>query len=260
MAKHRPCRKKKREESNPMDLLPKCVQQPRSIAPKRRTDFSLFFSSHSSYCNPDLSSKSPGSKDTSSAITAVCLDGLTGKIKDMKSFPLVSCFQFENKGGGLSLQDAECQVIEAESFPQNEPLDHSYARNRQRAEVGRTLEVTPEKSTVTGCHNICRTPACHRNGHLSSSGQSSNHLDDNNISNDQDQSSGSGMDKRRSTSLSQTEDEFQETGRGKRKRRPKIHFDELTSPIRTVKKFRRFKIMRHLGLAAPVGSPFTLPN
>ncbi|OVA17939.1 PWWP domain [Macleaya cordata] len=58
------------------------------------------------------------------------------------------------------------------------------------------------------------------------------------------------------SSSSRTEDSL-EQGRGKRKRKPKIHFDEVTLPMKSTKKVRRFKIMRYLGLTAPIGSPFS---
>ncbi|KAK1429455.1 hypothetical protein QVD17_11664 [Tagetes erecta] len=44
--------------------------------------------------------------------------------------------------------------------------------------------------------------------------------------------------------------------RSKRERKPKVHFDEVSCQLHTSRKVRRFKIMRSLGLAAPVGSPF----
>ncbi|CAL5194099.1 unnamed protein product [Lathyrus oleraceus] len=59
-----------------------------------------------------------------------------------------------------------------------------------------------------------------------------------------------------SPSSSRTINEFQERRRGKRERKPKLHFDEVSYPIKTEKKDRRLKIMRYLGLAPPVGSPF----
>ncbi|XP_078148126.1 uncharacterized protein LOC144543661 [Carex rostrata] len=60
-----------------------------------------------------------------------------------------------------------------------------------------------------------------------------------------------------SVSLSITEDRSTER-QGKRKRKMKIHFDELILSDKPVKRVRRTKIMRHLGLIAPVGSPFSL--
>ncbi|KAG2682808.1 hypothetical protein I3843_10G002000 [Carya illinoinensis] len=52
------------------------------------------------------------------------------------------------------------------------------------------------------------------------------------------------------------EDDFLERGRGKRERKRKLHFDEVTFPLMSAKKVRRFRIMRYLGLSAPIGSPF----
>ncbi|KAF3335747.1 PWWP domain-containing protein [Carex littledalei] len=54
-----------------------------------------------------------------------------------------------------------------------------------------------------------------------------------------------------------TEDQSSER-RGKRKRKTKIHFDELILSDKPVKRVRTTRIMRHLGLIAPVGSPFSL--
>ncbi|KAH1195291.1 hypothetical protein GmHk_19G055849 [Glycine max] len=59
-----------------------------------------------------------------------------------------------------------------------------------------------------------------------------------------------------STSTSKTIDDVQEKRRGKRERKPKVHFDEVTYPMKSERKVRRLKIMRYLGLAPPVGSPF----
>ncbi|KAK8957217.1 hypothetical protein KSP39_PZI000648 [Platanthera zijinensis] len=56
------------------------------------------------------------------------------------------------------------------------------------------------------------------------------------------------------------DDDAKEEGRGKRKRKTKIHFDEMAVPDYPVRKTRRLKIMRLLGLAAPVGSPFSLSH
>eukprot|EP00249_Psilotum_nudum_P012775 c23976_g1_i2 orf=607-1335(-) len=49
----------------------------------------------------------------------------------------------------------------------------------------------------------------------------------------------------------------QEQRRGTRKRKPKVPFqEEESSAQRPQRKLRRIRIMRHLGLAAPYGSPF----
>ncbi|RDY01118.1 hypothetical protein CR513_15593, partial [Mucuna pruriens] len=51
-------------------------------------------------------------------------------------------------------------------------------------------------------------------------------------------------------------DGFLLRGRGKRERKRKVHFDEVTLPLKSKRKARQLKIMRHLGLVAPVDSPF----
>ncbi|XP_026657590.1 uncharacterized protein LOC103698906 isoform X1 [Phoenix dactylifera] len=56
---------------------------------------------------------------------------------------------------------------------------------------------------------------------------------------------------------SRMKDDDIEEGRGKRKRKMKIHFDELSFPEKPPRRVRRLRIMRYLGLIAPVGSPFS---
>ncbi|KAF5750441.1 hypothetical protein HS088_TW03G00777 [Tripterygium wilfordii] len=68
----------------------------------------------------------------------------------------------------------------------------------------------------------------------------------------QDQSSRKSV----SSNSGKVEGDLPKKVREKRERKPKIHFDEVALPCRSAKKVRRFKIMRHLGLAAPLGSPF----
>ncbi|XP_027363164.1 uncharacterized protein LOC113870854 [Abrus precatorius] len=63
-------------------------------------------------------------------------------------------------------------------------------------------------------------------------------------------------DKWTSCTSSATVDDFLERGRGKRERERKVHFDDVTFPLKSEGKARRLKIMRYLGLVAPVGSPF----
>ncbi|KAL1813243.1 hypothetical protein ACET3Z_023308 [Daucus carota] len=58
-----------------------------------------------------------------------------------------------------------------------------------------------------------------------------------------------------STNSNKTED-CSVKGRGKRQRKPKVHFDELSISSNSAKDSRRLRIMRSLGLAPPIGSPF----
>ncbi|KAK9158685.1 hypothetical protein Scep_005259 [Stephania cephalantha] len=76
-----------------------------------------------------------------------------------------------------------------------------------------------------------------------------------------EQSSDAQSDKCIESSSSKTKEKFVESGRGKRTRKPKVHFDEVNfSANKSARKMRRFKIMRYLGLAAPIGSPFSLTS
>ncbi|KAF7818679.1 PWWP domain-containing protein 2A-like isoform X1 [Senna tora] len=63
-------------------------------------------------------------------------------------------------------------------------------------------------------------------------------------------------DKWATSTSSRTIDDLKERGRGKRERKRKLHFDEVASPSKLDRKARRLKIMRYLGLMAPVGSPY----
>ncbi|OIW01573.1 hypothetical protein TanjilG_21153 [Lupinus angustifolius] len=63
-------------------------------------------------------------------------------------------------------------------------------------------------------------------------------------------------DKWTSCTSSRIMDDFQERRRGKRERKRKVHFDEVSFPMKSERKARRLKIMRYLGLVAPIGSPF----
>ncbi|KAI4300359.1 hypothetical protein L6164_033747 [Bauhinia variegata] len=63
-------------------------------------------------------------------------------------------------------------------------------------------------------------------------------------------------DKRTLSTSSREKDGSLERRKGKRERKRKVHFDEATRPQKSKKEDRRLRIMRYLGLAPPVGSPF----
>ncbi|XP_059667549.1 uncharacterized protein LOC132312978 [Cornus florida] len=96
--------------------------------------------------------------------------------------------------------------------------------------------------------------ALHQKEHLRLSRQFTESPDGPNYSNQQDDS----PDKCNSSSSSRTASDCR--GRGKRERKPKVHFDDVIFPLKSARKVRRFRIMRFLGLAAPVGSPFNSPS
>ncbi|WOL00009.1 hypothetical protein Cni_G08720 [Canna indica] len=54
--------------------------------------------------------------------------------------------------------------------------------------------------------------------------------------------------------------DFAVEGRGQRKRKAKVHFDEIIHAEKPKRRVRRLRIMRYLGLMAPVGSPFSLQH
>lgn len=94
--------------------------------------------------------------------------------------------------------------------------------------------------------------ALHQREHHSLSKQFSGPSDDCNHLNQGYQT----PDKWNSSSSSKTESPCGEMRRGKRARKPKLHFDEEPLPLTLARGVRRIKIMRSLGLAAPLGSPF----
>lgn len=77
-------------------------------------------------------------------------------------------------------------------------------------------------------------------------------------SNEVKRSSQNGIcDAQNPSNSSRMKDDSVEEGRGRRKRKMKVHFDELSSPEKPPRRMRRVRIMRYLGLIAPVGSPFS---
>ncbi|XVE96568.1 hypothetical protein REPUB_Repub02eG0233900 [Reevesia pubescens] len=62
--------------------------------------------------------------------------------------------------------------------------------------------------------------------------------------------------KRTSSTSSKTGSNVVKQGGSKKERKPTIHLNDATFPLKSGKGGRKLKIMRHLGLTAPVGSPF----
>lgn len=113
-------------------------------------------------------------------------------------------------------------VTNVKSFVQK--ADFQPCNNRINEDRNDALELTPNGSQLTESSEVCRTPG-----------------------------SGVVWDK---TEGQIERDNSSGRARSKRERKPKVHFDEVSCPLYTSRKVRRFKIMRSLGLAAPVGSPF----
>ncbi|KAL5743042.1 hypothetical protein ACOSP7_029774 [Xanthoceras sorbifolium] len=311
--------KKKEEKLKQIDNIPNYTKQSRSPAPKRRTDFSPFFSSNSG----SLLGLSCGRDGLSSVAISNSDDGKDEGEK-LHETPLVHCSKSRGKGSELISKYFEVPIMEGESVALTALSDCSCDRN-----VG---TFTPSKSQVTERIGVCITPgnvvwakmACQtwwpaeiieerstssdstnqevdghvlvqyygihqstwvdpardlseledcfeerscnsmedfqdalkqalsqRKEHISSrrkseSPEGSNHPDQ------QDQLS----DKWTSSISRGTGSDLPERGRCKRERKPKVHFDEVTFPLKSTRKDRRLKIMRYLGLIPPIGSPF----
>ncbi|GAV58928.1 hypothetical protein CFOL_v3_02461 [Cephalotus follicularis] len=171
---------KKTEKS--IDYIPKCTQQRRSPAPKRRTDFSSLSNQGALL---GLSCLGDGS---SAAITS--LDGEKDYGKKLKELPLAQCSNSWSKGVAF---------LNAESVSHDEVLDPSSDGSDQH-----------------------------------------------------DQS----LNKWASSISSSNDGDFLGIERGKWDQKPKIHSNKVTFPLKSERKLRRYKIMRYLGLSAPIGSPF----
>ncbi|KAI7998037.1 hypothetical protein LOK49_LG10G01576 [Camellia lanceoleosa] len=296
MAKKKASKRKKKEKVHEIDHIPKFWQQPRSTGgPRRRTDFSLFFcSSSSSFSNAPLGKglllESSSSTDKLTSVTITGLEETRDKRKDILKLPVAQCSHLQYKRRRLFSNIIEVPVVEVESVGQNALFEANSSRNvdKQTSDMVRKIEFLPDKSQITESSNFCITPgsvvwaktarqlwwpaecfeerSCNpveefqdalkqalRQRECQSLGkQFIGSSDDPNCSRQQDQS----PDKWNSSSSSRTESDCLERRRGKRERKPKVRFDEVTYPLQSVRKIRRFRIMRFLGLAAPIGSPF----
>ncbi|KAL6998169.1 hypothetical protein U1Q18_008296 [Sarracenia purpurea var. burkii] len=277
MAKKKTPKRKKREDFHEIDHIPKCWQQPRSRGgPRRRTDFSLFFwSSYSSLSNgafgKGLLPESSSSKDKLTSATITDLEETRDNRNEILELPVAQCRNFQDKRRGLFSNIVDVPVIEVESVTPNALFEAWSVRNgdKQRNDMVGKLEFIPDKSQITESSNFGKTPgsavwgktacqlcypaeALHQRECQSPGKELIESSDDPNCSIQRDQS----PDKWNSSSSSRTENDSLMRRRGKRERKPKVHFDDVTFPLKSVRKVRRFRIMRFLGLAAPVGSPF----
>ncbi|XP_010243190.1 PREDICTED: uncharacterized protein LOC104587329 isoform X2 [Nelumbo nucifera] len=233
-------------------------------------------------------------KDGCSSITTArmeqrCKDPISSHQNEILKFPLVQGGMSKNKGlEHLFSNSIGVQFTEVESGSHNALLsfsDNRKVRKQGSATTG-TLSFTPDKftSTVTESNDVW-TPgsvvwakrACQMWRPLECFGVKSynpiisfqdalkqnlhrkKHTSPFRVSGENPEIQHSQTpDKWNASNSSRTEDDHVERGREKRKRKPKVHFDEGTFPTRSVKKLRRLRIMRHLGLIAPIGSPFSL--
>lgn len=231
-------------------------QQPRSSQPKRRTDFSLFFSNYSvsgSLLEPFCLKVAP-SKNTFNSFYDRNSEG-----KEYVQSSLVGCSKTADEGSGFSSDSVEASVIEVELVNQSALIEFHDDREigKHPSNVLGILDHTPKKSRVAESKALCTSPASVCIRHVedlnqTSSGELVKSTDASHNSDEHDLSS----DKSTLSVSSGTGDDCLERGRGKRERKPKIHFDDIIFPLKPDTKVRRLRIMRYLGLIPPVGSPF----
>lgn len=224
-------RKKIRVKSQQIDHIPKCFQLPRSPSvSKPRTDFYLPICSFK-----DTELETHSSKEIQSSVTAGCSDTSNDTIKHT--------VEPESRRRKMVTNGVKVQVTKVKLFGKKAHVQPCNNRNDQdRDDSATTLELTPNRSNLT---ESCE--ALHYKKHQRSSKESSGSPDGPDCVNHHDQ-----LHERDNSSSSSRAG----TVRSKRERKPKVHFDEVSFPLYTSRKVRRFKIMRSLGLAAPVGSPF----
>ncbi|GMP84855.1 hypothetical protein CsSME_00038221 [Camellia sinensis var. sinensis] len=294
MAKKKASKRKKKEKVHEIDHIPKFWQQPRSTGgPRRRTDFSLFFcSASSSFSNAPLGKglllESSSSTDKLTSVTITGLEETRDKRKDILKLPVAQCSHLQYKRRGLFSNIIEVPVVEVESVGQNALFEAHGGSSFQI--LGESSSVVDSKDQDVDGHVLVQYYGIHESAWVdpardlsqfddcfeerscnpveefqdalkqalrqracqSLGKQFIGSSDDPNCSRQQDQS----PDKWNSSSSSRTESDCLERRRGKRERKPKVRFDEVTYPLQSVRKIRRFRIMRFLGLAAPIGSPF----
>lgn len=276
MAKKKAPKSNKIQKVHEIDRIPKWWKQPRSALGhrRRRTDFSLSFcsfpSSSSALSNSPLGKglllESSIGKDKPGCDTITNLEEMRTRRENILQFPAVQCSNFEDLRKTLFSNVTEVPVIEVESVSENALFDAWSGRNadKQKSDaLGK--QFTPDKSQINESSIFCITPGStvwDKTAHQlwpagalecqSFSKEFTESSDDPNCSITRDQS----PDKWNSSSSSRTESDCMERRRGTRERKPKVHFDEVNFSLKSMRKDRRFRIMRFLGLAAPVASPF----
>ncbi|XP_058212758.1 uncharacterized protein LOC131324696 isoform X3 [Rhododendron vialii] len=263
MAKKKAPKSNKIQKVHEIDRIPKWWKQPRSALGhrRRRTDFSLSFcsfpSSSSALSNSPLGKglllESSRGKDKPGCDTITNLEEMRTTRENILQFPAVQCSNFEDLRKTLFSNFTEVPVIEVESVSENALFDAWSGRNSNKQKSD-TLgkQFTPDKSQINESSNFCITPGSTALECQSFSKEFTESSDDPNCSITRDRS----PDKWNSSSSSRTESDCMERRRGTRERKPKVHFDEVNFSLKSMRKDRRFRIMRFLGLAAPVASPF----
>ncbi|RDX61199.1 hypothetical protein CR513_60592 [Mucuna pruriens] len=148
-------KKKKTQMTIPM---PKHSQQPRSSPPKRRTDFSVFTRTPSSFSNP-ASGSSPGSSSGEVRLSNVTTSSLQERTKTMKQFSedtLVRCSIYQEGRPVSSSEFFEAPVVEVDSAVRDESLDLGGNRDacNEKIDISKMSESTPLESSVSDSSSL----------------------------------------------------------------------------------------------------------
>lgn len=239
MAKKRETSQRKKGKRQPplIDNIPKYSQQRRSSPPKRRTDFSSLFCYSSSIAHRGTA-----------ALPQFSLNHSDNTNEELSSSSLVKCSNSSGEDDELSqcsspddIQSVECRLSESSC--------KALSKRKCTSKISYPVR---KKLPDSESNSLSETP---ENVQLWST-ESFEERSSNTTAEFQDQS----CDKGSSSNSSRIEDNdlHVDRGRGKRERKPKVPFDEETTiSVKATRKFRRMRIMRYLGLAAPVGSPFS---
>ncbi|KAF6167733.1 hypothetical protein GIB67_017228 [Kingdonia uniflora] len=242
-------RKGAKSRSKQLIFIPKCSQQPRSRhGSKPRTDFSAFLSPASLLCRA-ICKDGPSCTITASLIQP-CQDLVSRCLAETSNFPMLQCNKY------LDLRH-EVSFVEVKLAPPVSSMDNCdyCAWVNPAGDISQFDDCFEERrySSMKEFQNALKQALVGKEN-FSYSRQLDRSPDGRNGQGEPEQLS----DKLIESSSSRTENDHLEKGRGKRKRRTKVHFDEVTCPTKSLKKLRRFRIMRYLGLTTPTGSLYSL--
>ncbi|XP_022144801.1 uncharacterized protein LOC111014393 [Momordica charantia] len=253
MAKKRktPERKKGERQARIIDNIPKYSQQRRSSPPKRRTDFSSLFCFSSSIAHRGTAVLPRRLSLNEVRSSELIVNHLDNTNEELSSSSLVKYSNSSVEELSQCSSPDEIHAVEIESVEC--PLsDSSCKAVRKKKGTSEISYPVPKKLLDSESNSLSATP---ENEQLWSN-ECFEERSSNTTVECQDQS----FDKGSSSNSSQIEDNDLDVarGRGKRERKPKVPFDEeMTISLKSTRKIRRMRIMRYLGLAAPVGSPFS---
>ncbi|KAJ8899727.1 hypothetical protein K2173_019426 [Erythroxylum novogranatense] len=264
MAKSRKVESKSREKMDICSINSKrnCAKQHKSRSTKRLS-LSFLLSSSTTYasCQPNLGS-------FRKSLSCVTINGFHKSSNSEKSFkhPLVQCSKSTDERSRPLSDFYRDQVEEVKSVHQIVIAD-PFCNSKKKVVTAMTSESIPKKLQIKESNNISCTPknivcaesACQlqlpdgalerkedlsvRRDLLGSPIGPKHHYQANNSSS--------------KWAFSRiTKGYLPKRGKVDRERKHEICFDEGAFPLNSVTQVRRFKIMRHLGLVAPIGSPF----